>query len=209
MRPEVPTDDQSHIGLNIRLLRVRQGMAAKVLAERIQVSPSLISKIETGASSPSMDVLRRIAVELHVSLSELVAPPPPPQGDLRGSGPANSTPQDVRRGMVALVRAGERRRLQLPSGIVYQLLTPDSQGAAEVVWVEMEPGKGGATLFAHRHGEELVLALEGQISVYLRDDAYRLQAGDCLTFDATMPHRYCNEGTENAAFIFMSVPPAL
>jgi transcriptional regulator with XRE-family HTH domain len=208
MCPAASTGDQSPIGLNIRLQRVRQGMAAKDLAERIRVSPSLISKIETGASSPSMDVLRRIAVELHVSLSELVTPPPKPR-ELLALPPGGDLRHDAGGGTVALVRAAERKELHLPSGIVYQLLTPNLQGLAEVVWVEMEPGKGGTTLFAHREGEESVLALKGQISVYLRDDAYQLQAGDCLTFDATMPHRYCNEGTENAAFIFMSVPPAL
>ncbi|MFF0867664.1 helix-turn-helix domain-containing protein [Nonomuraea sp. NPDC003560] len=43
------------------------------VAERAQISPSHMSKIETGARSASVDVLHRLAIALECTVEELIA----------------------------------------------------------------------------------------------------------------------------------------
>jgi len=188
-------------GKNVRLLRIHRGLTAKALAEKVGVSPSMISKIEHDTVNPSHDTLRRIAIELHVSLSDLVDPE-------RDYGAPETTGRHD--GRVSVVRQDQRKLLWLPrSGMTYQILSPDLQGAAELVWLESEPGEGGSEFFAHERGEECFLVLEGVLHVYIEDKVVILDKGDCLTFDARLPHRYANEGTEKVVAIYIAVPPAL
>jgi mannose-6-phosphate isomerase-like protein (cupin superfamily) len=97
--------------------------------------------------------------------------------------------------------------------MTYQILTPDLQGKAEFVWLETEPGEGGVEFFSHERGEECILILEGVLHVFIQveneDRIFVLNKGDCLTFDARLPHRYANEGAEKAVWVYIAVPPAL
>jgi transcriptional regulator with XRE-family HTH domain len=199
--PDGIGDDQSALGTRLKLLRMKKRLSAKALAEEIDVSPSLISKIETGATNPSMDVLRKIVMHLHVNIA-----------DLMESEPAQNASAQGRRelGQAAVVRANERKLLRLPQrGMTYQMLTPDAQGPAEFMWVEMEPGEGGTEFFAHKKGEESVLVLEGTLNVYIGSDVFALNRGDCVSFDATRPHMYRNEGTTKAVWLYLAVPPTV
>jgi transcriptional regulator with XRE-family HTH domain len=54
-------------------LRESKNISARQLAEKVQLDPSQISKIETGKSNPSLDSLERICDALGISLSELFA----------------------------------------------------------------------------------------------------------------------------------------
>jgi transcriptional regulator with XRE-family HTH domain len=194
-------DDQSALGTKLKLLRTKKRLSAKALAEKINVSPSLISKIETGAANPSMDVLRKLVMQLHVTMAELMEDDPTQIASAHGRR---------ERGHVAVVRANERKLLRLPQrGITYQMLTPDAQGLAEFIWVELERGEGGTEFFAHKRGEESVLVLEGVLNVYIESNVYTLSQGDCITFDATQLHMYRNEGTEKAVYLYVDVPPTL
>jgi transcriptional regulator with XRE-family HTH domain len=190
------------LGKGIRLARIRQDLTVTALAERVGVSPSMISKIEHDVTNPSLDLLRKISMELHIAVGDLVAP------DVEGAAPA---PANGRRsGYVGVVRADERKLLRLASsGILYQVLTPDLQGAAEFVWVELEPGDQGHESIRHQEGEEIVLVLEGTLHVSLAEETVVLQAGDCLTFDATLQHCYANESDEKVTWVYIAVPPTL
>jgi transcriptional regulator with XRE-family HTH domain len=202
-RRAAETDNgHSSLGNSIRQLRTRRGVTAKTLAEKIGVSPSLISKVESGSVNPSVDVLRRITMELHTTLADLMDPQPQPipaEASVRRSRPR-----------IAVVKANERKLLRVPrSGMLFQLLTPDVQGAAEFVLIELEPDEGGHKPYAHDSGEESVLVLEGTLVVYIEGEPYRLDAGDSLTFDATLPHLYRNEGDVKSVWLYLAVPPTL
>ncbi|WP_198401550.1 helix-turn-helix domain-containing protein [Parageobacillus thermoglucosidasius] len=54
-------------------MRESKNISARQLAEKVQLDPSQISKIETGKSNPSLDSLERICDALGISLSELFA----------------------------------------------------------------------------------------------------------------------------------------
>jgi len=200
-RSDAVDERLSGLGINLKLQRIKMGLTAKALAERIGVSPSLISKIENSATNPSMDVLRKIVMELNVTMADLMD---------EGARHIGNDPNWRERRRVAVVRPDERKLLRLPQrGLEYQLLTPDAQGAAELVWVEIGPGDGGTEFLSHERGEESVLVLEGVLDVSVGDECYRLHKGDCITYDATLPHKYRNEGSQTATYIMVVVPPTL
>ena len=68
------SSDHPPIGDRLRATRQERGLSLRELAERLGVSPSLISQVETGRARPSVSTLYAIASELNVSLDELLFP---------------------------------------------------------------------------------------------------------------------------------------
>jgi transcriptional regulator with XRE-family HTH domain len=187
------------LGKAIKLRRIELDMPARVLAERVGVSPSTISKIENDLLSPSLDLLRKIVAELDVSYRELLVEPDEAPSSSAGGGEP-----------MTLVKADERKTLHIPArGPVFEMLTPNVQGPYEFVWIEQEPGEGGDELFSHETGVESVLVLEGVLQVTVAESVTVLEAGDCLTFDATLPHQYQAQGQEKAVWVYVAAPPSL
>lgn len=60
------------IGKNIKTQRTKQGMSQETLAEKLFVSRQTVSNYETGKSYPDIDMLVKIAEELHVEVQVLI-----------------------------------------------------------------------------------------------------------------------------------------
>ena len=68
--------DYKRIGKRVKANRKQQQMTQAELAEKVNVSDVYISRIETGARSPSLGSLLKIAIVLDVSLDSLVLDAP-------------------------------------------------------------------------------------------------------------------------------------
>src|SRR4029079_12790219 len=66
------TREHPPIGERLRAERQAHGLSLRDLAERLGVSPSLISQIETGRARPAVNTLYAIANELSVSIDDLL-----------------------------------------------------------------------------------------------------------------------------------------
>ena len=60
------------LGKNIRYFRQYRNLTQEGLAERVNISGSYMTMIENGTRSVSLDILIRLANELHVSLDWLI-----------------------------------------------------------------------------------------------------------------------------------------
>ncbi len=184
---EAATDfDLRALGQALREARHRRGLTVEALATAAGVSSGLISQLERGQGNPAFLTLRRLAEALQLPVAHFVQGPVPT-------------------GMV--VRAGERRRLHLPDAdLVYELLTPSLRGKLEVLRTRIPPGwTNESKPFAHE-GEECVHLLEGCLEVVVGTSRFVLEAGDSITYDASVPHWYLN-GTEAPALILGAVTP--
>ena len=126
-----------------------RGLSLRELARRLDVSPSLVSQIETGKIQPSVRTLYAMVSELGVSLDEMFAPAEPTgrrRVDARLSAPAPGraeTPGDG--GLVQ--RAGERSVIDLESGVRWERLTTRNDREVEflltvyAVGRRVEPGR--------------------------------------------------------------------
>ena len=175
-RPDYPD-----IGEQLRARRHELGWSLRDLADRLGVSPSLISQIERGRAKPSVSTLYSIVQALDVSLDELLfnerRPAEPPIG-----GP--------------IQRANERHRIRLASGVLWDRLTTVSEPGVEFLHVTYEVGGASSPedAFQRHAGHEWGSVLSGTLEVTIGFRTYTLEPGDAVSIDSTTPHRLANAG---------------
>jgi XRE family transcriptional regulator, regulator of sulfur utilization len=106
---------------------------------------------------------------------------------------------------VAIVRAGERRAGG-GGGHRYEILTPPLPGQrAEVSRHVLAPGAatgGPGDPPMHEPGaRETAVVESGAVRLMIDGAAHPLDAGDCVTFDADLPHHFENDGKEEAVLL--------
>lgn len=194
VHPETPPPDAAtevvELGRTLHATRKAAGLSVESLATASGVSAGLISQLERGHGNPSFHTLRRLAAALSVPLGHFL------------QGPESSTPM--------VVRAGERKRLTLPSdeGLVYELLTPDLSGALEVLRSRIPPGFDNRARPFQHVGEECVHVLSGTLHVTVGARGFALEEGDSVTYDPSTPHCWVNESDEVAEIIGSVTPPS-
>ena len=190
--------EYGEMGDRLREARVSRGLSLRALAERLGVSPSLISQVETGRAKPSVSTLYAIVTELGISLDELVYPdarrptPAPEPAGRRGAG-------RIRRCLPGPVqRASDRKSIRLASGVIWERLTTASLPTVDFLYVTYEVGGASSPEqeFQRHGGQEWGYILSGKLGVKVAFDEYVLGPGDAVAFDSGRPHRLFNAGDE-------------
>ena len=180
------------MGERLRAARQARGLTLRELAQRLSVSPSMISQIETGRASPSVSTPYSIADELNVSLDELLFNDRRPQ-------PGAATDKASAAGTAAaqfLQPRDTRKRIRLASGVTWERLTPASESDTEFLYVTYEVGGASSREddFQRHAGHEWGFVLEGKLDIKIGFDDYLLGPGDSISFESTSPHRLSNAG---------------
>ena len=182
--------DPAVIGARVKALRESESLSLRDLSQRSGVSAPMLSQVERGETSPTLAVAARIAAGLELRLSQLLR---------LDEG-----------GAVTIVRArerqhgGNRRR-----GHSFEVLTSAQPGQrAELSRHMLAPGattgatdgEGGGPL--HEPGSrETALVEHGSVALVCDGQRYELGEGDCVTFDADLPHHFENPTDAEAAFL--------
>jgi transcriptional regulator with XRE-family HTH domain len=190
-RPDYP-----EMGERLREARQARGLSLRTLAERLGVSPSLISQIETGRANPSVSTLYAIAAELDVSLDELLFNDRRPPEVVAPARPGVSAGTMVAAPPVQ--RAADRHAIRLASGVQWERLTTLSEPGVEFLHVTYEVGGASSPLDAfQRHpGHEWGYVLSGRLQVRIGFDEYVLEPGDAISINSSIPHRLATLGDE-------------
>lgn len=180
----------SVLGARVKALRESAGLSLRDLTDRSGVSAPMLSQVERGETSPTLTVATRIAAGLDLRLSQLL------RLDEGGS--------------VTVVRAAQRRRGgNKRRGHSFEVLTSSQPGQrAELSHHTLAPGgatgaidgEGGDPL--HEPGSrETALVERGAVVLVCDGQRYELGEGDCVTFDADLPHHFENPTDAEAAFL--------
>jgi XRE family transcriptional regulator, regulator of sulfur utilization len=178
---------QIHIGPRVRALREAMDLSLRDLAERSGVSAPMLSQVERGETSPTLQVASRIAAGLELRLSQLLR--------LDESG------------TVTVVRAQDRRRGgSAEQGHAFEVLTAPLPGQrAELSRHTLAAGArtgGAGDPPMHEPGSrEIALVEHGRVVLDIDGDRHDLAQGDCVTFDADLPHHFENPGPGDAALL--------
>jgi transcriptional regulator with XRE-family HTH domain len=175
------------IGARVKALRESAGLSLRELSARSGVSAPMLSQVERGETSPTLSLAARIASGLELRLSQLLR---------LDEG-----------GTVTIVRARERQRGgSKRRGHSFEVLTSSQPGQrAELSRHTLTPG--GATGAPddppmHEPGSrETALVEEGSLVLVCDGQRHELGAGDCVTFDADLPHHFENPTDGQAAFL--------
>lgn len=189
------------LGARLREARLTQGMSLRAFAASVDVSPGLISQIENGRAQPSMATLFAIVNRLGISYDDLLSPDTVADTD-------RAVAEDPANAGVELQRGADAPVLELGNGVRWQRLAGGSGSAPEAVLVRYAPGgytSSAGTEMGHP-GIELVVVLEGRLTLQLDGQSRTLDAGDSIRFDATHPHVYRNDGDTEARGIWLVIP---
>jgi transcriptional regulator with XRE-family HTH domain len=185
----LPSDplDPAVIGARVKALRESSSLSLRDLAARSGVSAPMLSQVERGETSPTLAVAARIAAGLELRLSQLLR--------LDESG------------AVTIVRASQRQHGgNARRGHRFEVMTSGQPGQrAELSRHTLAPG--GATGAVddppmHEPGSrETALVEQGSIVLVCDGQRHELNEGDCVTFDADLPHHFENPTDADAAFL--------
>jgi transcriptional regulator with XRE-family HTH domain len=178
-------DHPAAIGPRVKALREAMDLSLRDLALRCGVSAPMLSQVERGETSPTLQVAARIAAGLELRLSQLLR---------LDEG-----------GTVTIVHRGEGRRGGA-KGHTYEILTPPLPGQrAEVSRHVLEPGAvtgGPGDPPIHEPGaRETAVVQQGRVTLLVDGQRHELAQGDCVTFDADLPHHFENHAKEEAALL--------
>jgi transcriptional regulator with XRE-family HTH domain len=162
------------LAYNTSQLRNQRGMTQIELAKLAGIPRSTLTHLESGAGNPSLMNLTKLAGALQVSIEELLATP---------------------RAQCKLVKSADLPVLKRSQGqaLLYKLL-PDPVPGMEFDRLEIEPGArmGGVP---HMPGtREYLTCFQGETTVHITGERYRLEAGDVLAFPGDQHHSYQNTG---------------
>ena len=177
--------ESAAVGSRIKALREAMSLSLRDLSERSGVSPTMLSQVERGTTSPTLAVAGKIASGLDLSLSQLLRLDEAPH--------------------VVVSRSCDHRRHER-SGHLIEELTPPLPGLrADVSSHVLEPGSstgGAGDSPMHEPGSrETAVILDGRAVLACGEDEYLLLPGDSVTVDADLPHHFENQSDEPTRFI--------
>jgi transcriptional regulator with XRE-family HTH domain len=164
----------ARVGASARRLRLAQGLTLAELAQSAGISVGMLSRLETGDVSPSLETLAALSAALGSTVAAL----------FRDDGGAGSDAQLVKKGEgLEVVRRGTRR------GHTYHLLASDRgpKRVFEPFLVTLTSKSEVFPEFDHP-GTEFIHVLEGSLRYRHGTETFLLRPGDSLTFRGDVPH---------------------
>jgi transcriptional regulator with XRE-family HTH domain len=185
-------NDQLHvqIGRRLQAYRNRAGMTLRELADETGLSPSYLSKLESGKVGLSVANLDKIATGLGLGIDTLVG-------------------EDEEGGEFWVVRHDQRKRLVLSEGVVFEDLVPriPEFGLSGSLVVCKAGDCSGMEMTTHK-GDEFRHILQGVFDYWIGDEKFTLEPGDSISHSGELPHRWENTSSEDGIFLVVSTLPA-
>lgn len=174
------------IGETLQRLRLENKLSLRTLASTTGFSPSFLSQIENGHSSPSIASLDRIATALGFTLSgffEEVMPDTP-----------------------AVIRAADRKTIRSGwSKTKFSPLAPEGTlQRLQGLLITVEPGGRSGKNLSSNETEQIVFVVEGEIELTLGVESTVLNAWDSATIPAGYDHRWENRSDGTVHMIVIS-----
>lgn len=185
-RGELSDKAVTAFGQNVRTERAKRGWSQAYLATLAGVSRAMISQIERGRQSPTLNVILRIADGFGVMPSRLL--------------------DGARAGDVIIVRGKENQPFIDPlTGYTRYVLCP-THSPLDVEFIKVIlPANRTSSAAPHRAGaKEHVVVLNGDLEVILEgNQVYTLQEGDAITYMADQQHTFRNAGQSDCIFFLV------
>lgn len=179
----------ARIGVRLRALRADRGLSLRQLAKGIGASPSLLSQVENGKVTPSVDTLYLLAGALEVPVATFFGDAAP--------GPDS--------GAAWVVRRADRQRIELAGGVTWENLLPIDEPGIRLMEIRYPAGATSGDHLLRHAGRDVFMVLEGELVVRVGFSEHRLIAGDSVGFGDRQPHQVRNEGRSEArAIVFVT-----
>jgi len=184
---EASSDLTPVVGSNLRRLRVKRGLSLEKLARASTVSRAMLGQIELGQSTPTINVLWKIARALAVPFSALITN--------RAAGRTTVMPA-VRAKVLTSHDGTFSSRALFPF---------DEPRTVEFYELRLAP-RSVEQADAHPPGTvENLVVNTGGLEIIVGSERHLLATGDSILFEADVPHQYRNPGdTECVMYLVMT-----
>jgi transcriptional regulator with XRE-family HTH domain len=158
-----PGEIEEVVRTRLRSLRTTLGLSLDELAARTNLSPSTISRVETGKRTISLDVLLPLATALQVNLEQLL---------------------DVQRDDDVVIRPAPSS-----SGARTTWILSRPTGRTIAVKVRLEPTRTPPQQRVHP-GHDWLFVLQGRLKLLLGDREIIVETGEAAEFATMTPHAF-------------------
>jgi transcriptional regulator with XRE-family HTH domain len=176
------------LGARVRAIRTAKDMTLAEVASRAGLARSTLSKIENDHTSPTFEVLQKLALGLNIAMDELLATAAPPSV-----------------GRWSLTRAGEGQVRDTGPYLSEFLCTNLTQKSVlpSKARVRARSLEDFADWVRHE-GDDFLLVLEGAIELHTElYEPVRMEAGDSAYFDARMGHLCISVSEQDALVLWV------
>ena len=173
------------VGARIRAMRLRQGLTLKDVGDRTGVSVSMLSMLERGVATASVQTLVSVASALGVHMYDLFDHPD-----------EDASP---------VTRVDEQAVIRMGEGTARRVAHHDVSAGLELAVNTYEPGGASGPSATHHDGREFGVLVSGRLVVELDGGEHELGPGDVIAYASTRPHRISNAGSEQAIAVWVNI----
>lgn len=178
------------IGKKLKAIRSKHNLTIQNVSERANVSANMISRIERGLTTPSVEILLRLGSVFDKSINYFVE--------------EIETTHEI-----VYSKPGERSRTVfddeqnlLTESCTAGLRDPQFTGFFCVV---KPNGTSGDTDMFHP-GDELLYVLKGCLEMTVAGETFRVSKGESLSFKSHLPHRWVNIAEQETHVMWILSP---
>jgi transcriptional regulator with XRE-family HTH domain len=178
----------STLGQRIKALRTERDLQQRQLAEKADLTPSMVSQIESGRLTPSLHTLGRVAAALGVPIAALFDGHP--EGRIQVSRKRDYP--------VVSFDGSTERWAVLGAGLFegkIRAVVATLQGRARGITTEKVVIKPGQM--------KLFYVLDGKVALHYNGERYPLETGDSALLDGGAPHGWENLGNRPARALWV------
>ncbi len=177
------------IAENLRRLRAERNLSLGALSGLCGVSKMMLSQIEKGDTSPTINTVWKIANGLKVPYTALLEQQVPSAVVLKKADLATQHGDDIHYRIFC-----------------YYTNTPDRN--FELFQLEMDPGHSYQSIGHPEKGQEFIMVFSGCLTLTVGTRTYTLQQDDAISFVAAEEHTYAACGSEMLKAAIINFYPA-
>jgi transcriptional regulator with XRE-family HTH domain len=178
----------SSLGERIKALRLERDLQQRQLAEKADLTPSMVSQIESGRLTPSLHTLGRLAAALGVPIATLF-----------DGQPAGRIHVSRKKEYPVVSFDGSTERWAVLGAGLFE-------GKIRAVVSTLEGRSKGVTTesVVIKPGQmKLFYVLDGKVGLHYNGERQTLETGDSALLDGGSPHGWENLGTKKARVLWV------
>jgi transcriptional regulator with XRE-family HTH domain len=180
-----------NIGSSLKNIRLKKEYTIKEVAQRINVSVSLLSQIENGKITPSLQSLEELLKFYAVNFSDFFKQVEQKKYVFVSTSDAETLVNEEQGWKLTLL-ASKLQNNALESFIVN--LNPD----ASLELAKLDDGV---------NGERIIYGISGSVDVILDDDLFKINKGDSINFKSYVSCKIINVSSDEAKLLVSGMPP--
>ncbi|MCX5803806.1 MAG: cupin domain-containing protein [Proteobacteria bacterium] len=184
--------DEKIITQKLKEIRLIKNLTLEKVAELSGLTKGYLSQIENSKNPPPIYTLSKISKALGVDITEFFS----------------KTPESIQYQEMSITRNNEHLTMDKQGtayGYIYEDLAPNKKGKnMEPLYVTVGFEQKADIHADFRHeGEEFLYVLEGKLEFFYKGKSHVLNEGDCVYFDADIPHSGRSIGDKKARLLIV------